>query len=125
MNGALLVHRLQFAFTATYHYLFPQLTMGLAPLIVILKTLALKTKDERYDAAAAHGDGFCLRERGVHGDDLAVSQDQVGGLGQGGRQRKAECQGGAKHKRDFTAHGCQDISPRTAGATATLLRTRH
>jgi cytochrome d ubiquinol oxidase subunit I len=55
MNGALLVHRLQFAFTATYHYLFPQLTMGLAPLIVILKTLALKTKDERYDAAARFG----------------------------------------------------------------------
>ena len=26
--------RLQFAFTITYHYLFPQLTMGLAPLIV-------------------------------------------------------------------------------------------
>jgi cytochrome bd-type quinol oxidase subunit 1 len=26
---ALGVHRLQFAFTITYHYLFPQLTMGL------------------------------------------------------------------------------------------------
>ena len=38
MDSALLIHRLQFAFTVTYHYLFPQLTMGLAPLIVILKT---------------------------------------------------------------------------------------
>jgi hypothetical protein len=34
MDGALLVHRLQFAFTVTLHYLFPQLTMDLAPLIV-------------------------------------------------------------------------------------------
>jgi cytochrome bd ubiquinol oxidase subunit I len=52
MDSALLIHRLQFAFTVTYHYLFPQLTMGLAPLIVILKTLALRTNDERYDRAA-------------------------------------------------------------------------
>ncbi len=41
MDSALLVHRLHFAFTVTFHYLFPQLTMGLAPLIVVLKTLAL------------------------------------------------------------------------------------
>ena len=40
MDSALLVHRLHFAFTITFHYLFPQLTMGLAPLILILKTLA-------------------------------------------------------------------------------------
>ncbi len=52
MDSALLIHRLQFAFTVTYHYLFPQLTMGLAPLIVILKSLALKTNDDRYDKAA-------------------------------------------------------------------------
>ena len=42
MDSALIVHRLHFAFTVTFHYLFPQLTMGLAPLIVVLKTLALK-----------------------------------------------------------------------------------
>ena len=52
MDSALLIHRLQFAFTVTYHYLFPQLTMGLAPLIVILKTLAIRTNDETYDKAA-------------------------------------------------------------------------
>ena len=34
--------RLQFAFTITYHYLFPQLTMGLALLIVVMKGLALR-----------------------------------------------------------------------------------
>ena len=44
MDDALMMHRLQFAFTITFHYLFPQLTMGLAPLIVILKTMYLRTK---------------------------------------------------------------------------------
>jgi cytochrome d ubiquinol oxidase subunit I len=34
MEQALEVHRLHFAFTATFHYLFPQLTMGLALLLV-------------------------------------------------------------------------------------------
>src|SRR6478752_6634239 len=52
MDSALLIHRLHFAFTATFHYLFPQLTMGLALLIVILKTLALKTNNAQYDEAA-------------------------------------------------------------------------
>jgi cytochrome bd-type quinol oxidase subunit 1 len=28
MDSALLIHRLHFAFTVTFHYLFPQLTMG-------------------------------------------------------------------------------------------------
>jgi cytochrome d ubiquinol oxidase subunit I len=42
MDSALVVHRLHFAFTATFHYLFPQLTMGLAPLIVVLKVLAMR-----------------------------------------------------------------------------------
>lgn len=52
MESALLIHRLQFAFTITYHYLFPQLTMGLAPLLVAFKTMALRTGDERYNQAA-------------------------------------------------------------------------
>src|SRR3974390_3017541 len=47
-----LIHRLHFAFTVTFHYLFPQLTMGLALLIVVLKTLALRTGDPHYDRAA-------------------------------------------------------------------------
>src|SRR6476469_6523533 len=49
---ALMLHRLQFAFTITFHYLFPQLTMGLALLIVVLMTLALRRPDERFDVAA-------------------------------------------------------------------------
>jgi len=50
--GEVIVHRLHFAFTITFHYLFPQLTMGLAPLIVVLKTLALRRNDETYHQAA-------------------------------------------------------------------------
>jgi cytochrome d ubiquinol oxidase subunit I len=49
---ALTVHRLHFAFTITFHYLFPQLTMGLALLILILKTMALRTGDQHYNRAA-------------------------------------------------------------------------
>ena len=52
MGSALDIHRLHFAFTVTFHYLFPQLTMGLALLIVILKTMALRTSDEHYSRAA-------------------------------------------------------------------------
>ena len=47
-----LIHRLHFAFTITFHYLFPQLTMGLGLLIVALKSVALKTGSERWDTAA-------------------------------------------------------------------------
>ena len=52
MDPAYLIHRFHFAFLITFHYLFPQLTMGLAPLIVVLKTLALKTRNDSYDHAA-------------------------------------------------------------------------
>jgi cytochrome d ubiquinol oxidase subunit I len=52
METALAIHRLHFAFTVSFHYIFPQLTMGLALLIVILKSLALKTGDERYSESA-------------------------------------------------------------------------
>jgi len=47
-----LIHRLHFAFTVTFHYLFPQLTMGLGLLIVVLKTVALRTGDAQWDRAA-------------------------------------------------------------------------
>ena len=49
--NALVMHRLHFAFTITFHYLFPMLTMGLALLIVVLKTLAVVRKQEIYDKA--------------------------------------------------------------------------
>src|ERR1700749_2473833 len=52
MGQALEVHRLQFAFTITFHYIFPQLTMGLALLLVYLKTKFLRTGDEHYRKCA-------------------------------------------------------------------------
>jgi cytochrome d ubiquinol oxidase subunit I len=52
MNDPLFWHRLQFGFTITYHYLFPQLTMGLALLIVVFKVLGVRTGEERYHQAA-------------------------------------------------------------------------
>jgi len=50
VGDALLWHRLQFAFTAVYHYVFPQLTMGLAPVIAYLRWRALR--DPRGDDAS-------------------------------------------------------------------------
>jgi cytochrome bd ubiquinol oxidase subunit I len=52
VEQALTVHRLHFAFTITFHYIFPQLTMGLALLIVYLKTKFLRTGDEHFNRSA-------------------------------------------------------------------------
>lgn len=62
MGDPLFWHRLQFGFTATFHYLFPQLTMGLAFIIVVLKALALKTGEARYNDAAR----FWIRIFGIN-----------------------------------------------------------
>jgi cytochrome d ubiquinol oxidase subunit I len=61
-SDALFWHRLQFAFTIVYHYLFPQLTMGLALLIVVMKGLALKRRDPRWNDAAR----FWIRIFGIN-----------------------------------------------------------
>jgi len=44
--------RVQFGFTVTYHYLFPQLTMGLALFLGFWRLLAWRTGQERYRTAA-------------------------------------------------------------------------
>ena len=62
MGDALTLHRLQFAFTIVYHYLFPQLTMGLALLIVILKARGLGRDGERWNDAAR----FWIRIFGIN-----------------------------------------------------------
>jgi cytochrome d ubiquinol oxidase subunit I len=49
---ALTIHRLHFAFTVTFHYIFPQLTMGLALLIVVFQTLGMRPGQENYRDAA-------------------------------------------------------------------------
>ena len=48
----LTLSRLQFGMTAFYHFLFVPLTLGLAFMIAILKTIYLKNKDERLDKLA-------------------------------------------------------------------------
>ena len=55
-------HRLQFALTAVYHYLFPQLTMGLALLIFVMKTLALRPGGAPWNDAAR----FWIRIFGIN-----------------------------------------------------------
>src|SRR5580698_7416292 len=52
MDDTLFWSRLQFGFTLTYHYLFPQLTMGLAWIIVYFKWKYLRTNDEQFGNAA-------------------------------------------------------------------------
>jgi cytochrome d ubiquinol oxidase subunit I len=54
------LHRLHFAFTIVVHYIFPQLTMGLALLILVLKTMAL-----RGDTVANEAVRFWLKIFGV------------------------------------------------------------
>lgn len=49
MDPSVILSRIHFAFTIAYHYLYPQLTMGLALFLVLLKVLYLRTHDERYN----------------------------------------------------------------------------
>src|SRR5215471_13327453 len=62
MGDALVFHRFQFAFTIIYHYLFPQLTMGLALLIVLMKARGLARGGERWNDAAR----FWIRIFGIN-----------------------------------------------------------
>ncbi|MBU2526674.1 MAG: cytochrome ubiquinol oxidase subunit I [Bacteroidetes bacterium] len=52
MEDMLFYDRMQFAFTITFHYLFPQLTMGLSLMIVFFKWKFLRTKIDKYNDAA-------------------------------------------------------------------------
>jgi len=52
MDDMILYDRMQFAFTITFHYLFPQLTMGLSLLIVYFKWRYLRTSQIHYNYAA-------------------------------------------------------------------------
>ncbi len=60
--SAEVLHRIQFAFTITYHYLFPQLSMGLALLVAGLKTR------ERFwgDLEAGRAADFWVRVLGIN-----------------------------------------------------------
>lgn len=52
MEDMLFYDRIQFAFTITFHYLFPQLTMGLSLIIVYFKWKFLRSNIEQYNEAA-------------------------------------------------------------------------
>ncbi len=52
MEDMILYDRLQFAFTITFHYIFPQLTMGLSLIIVYFKWRYLRNQLEEYNDAA-------------------------------------------------------------------------
>src|SRR5262245_56670983 len=62
MGEALFLHRLQFAFTIIYHYLFPVLTMGLALLIFVMKLLGLRRGGGHWNDAAR----FWIRIFGIN-----------------------------------------------------------
>jgi cytochrome d ubiquinol oxidase subunit I len=51
MDDAAFWHRLQFGFTVSFHYLFPQVTMGLAPFLVAWKWLAVFRQKAQYATA--------------------------------------------------------------------------
>jgi PAS domain-containing protein len=62
MGDPVFLHRLQFAFTIIYHYLFPVLTMGLAFLIFLMKALGLRRGGERWNDATR----FWIRVFGIN-----------------------------------------------------------
>jgi cytochrome d ubiquinol oxidase subunit I len=58
---AVLLARIQFGFTAGFHFLFPPTTLGLTLIILILETLHLKTRSESYRTVSS----FLIRVLGV------------------------------------------------------------
>jgi len=68
--GSLGWSRIQFGFTITYHYLFPQLTMGLALVILVFKALALRAKPG--DARKATYDDLARFWARIFGINFAV-----------------------------------------------------
>ena len=82
MDSALLVHRFTSPSRSPFTIFFPQLTMGLAPLIVVLKTLALRTQGQTYNNAARFwarifGINFVIGRRDRHPDGISVRHQLV------------------------------------------------
>jgi cytochrome bd-type quinol oxidase subunit 1 len=68
MEDMLFYDRMQFAFTITFHYLFPQLTMELSLIIVYFKWKFLKTRIDHFNDAAK----FSELTGGIIGQTLAM-----------------------------------------------------
>jgi len=52
MEDMIFYDRIQFAFTISFHYLFPQLTMGLSLIVVYFKFMFLRTNVDKFNDAA-------------------------------------------------------------------------
>jgi len=52
MEDMIFYDRIQFAFTISFHYLFPQLTMGLSLIVVYFKFMFLRTQLDKFNDAA-------------------------------------------------------------------------
>lgn len=50
--------RIQFAFTVSFHIIFPAITIGLASYLAVLEGLWLKTKIRSGDRCTTSGPGF-------------------------------------------------------------------
>ena len=97
----LIMHRIQFGFTITFHYLFPQLTMGLALLIVVLKTVALRTRNPLYNDAARFwaqifGINFAHGRRHRHPDGVPVRHQLVALLARHRRRHRPDARHGRR-----------------------------
>jgi len=81
MESTLLLHRIHFAFTVTFHYLFPQLTMGLAPLILVFKTMALRSGNDFWTSPFVVPPGAPLVKALSHsGDLIAIGELKIPNL---------------------------------------------
>jgi hypothetical protein len=66
LDDPVLISRWQFAFTIVYHYLFPALTMGLAGLVFVLKSIYMRKREEIYNKSARFwGKIFAITKSGA------------------------------------------------------------
>ena len=66
MDDPVLISRWRFAFTIVYHYLFPALTMGLAGLVFVLKSIYMRKREEIYNKSARFwGKIFAITKSGA------------------------------------------------------------
>ena len=64
--SALLLSRLQFAFTVSFHIIFPSFTIGLAAWLTVPEALHLATRRPEYpQTPAADGWGGVMKKRSV------------------------------------------------------------
>ncbi len=50
-----ILSRIQFAFTISFHYIYPPLSIGLGLIMVLMEGMYLRTKDKQYEQLARFG----------------------------------------------------------------------